>query len=202
MAPLVLALAGCGDVLADGDYPGEPLLVVTGQVLVEDSIPDDVSPSVALFWTEAGADNRSETAVEVTTRFPSFYELRVYQPPDDADFFEDPRGDHLALAVVLLYDDADGDGQLGAAPDAVIGAAEESHVVWFTEPPGAAPDTPTGAYTVAHGVPTCAGGPPPDTGGPPEAGVGEADLVVADVCTLLPDWNCDGRLEEWRDLCG
>lgn len=197
----MLTLWGCGDVLAGGDYAGEPLLVVSGQVLVEDAIPDGVAPEVALFWTEAGTANRAETAVATTTRFPSFYELRVYQPPASDDFFDDPRGTRLALAVVLLYDDADGDGQLGPAPDEVIGAAEGAHVLWFVEPPGEVPDTPTGAYIVAHGLPTCEGGEPDPGAESPGTGSGEADLVVGDPCTLLPDWNCNGDLEEWSDLC-
>lgn len=206
-------LVGCGDVLVAGDYPGEPLLVVTGQVLVAESLQAAGSPSVALLWTEAGTDNRAETAVEVTTRFPSYYELRVYQPPTESDFFEDPVGDRLALGVILLFDDIDGDGHFRVGTDAAIGTAEATHVAWFTAPPHGQPDAPTEAYLVGHGLPSCRGGPPdgdtaedsagePPGGLPVQAGVGEADLVVADVCTLLPDWNCDGELEEWRDLCG
>ncbi len=202
MIPLWLLL-GCGDVLVDGDYPGEPLLTVTGQILVEATISEDVSPSVALFWTQAGSATRTETSVEVTTRFPAYFELNAYQPPVDADFFTDPQGLHLALGVLLLYDDTAQDGTLDVDTDTVIGAAaDDAHVVWFPDPPEAQPDTPEDRYLVAHGVPECQG--PPDTAdeAPPTESQGIVDLLVADPCTLLPDWNCNGDLEEWGDLCG
>jgi hypothetical protein len=199
LAPLILLL-GCGDRLVDGRYPGEPLLTVGGQVLVSAALDSAVNPEITLLWTNFAGSSRVESSLQVDTHFPSAFTLSVFQPPPDSVIGTPvPGGATLALGVFLLYDDTNGDAAFTVGSDPPIGAGEDAHVAWFLEPGAEAPWAEAETYYVDHALPSC--GPPPEGADPPEPGVGAADLVVSDACTLLPDWNCDGTLQEWADLC-
>lgn len=198
---LLALLAGCGDPIAGVGYRGEPLLTLQGEVLNAEPLGAlDGQPSVAVFWS-AGPDREGsvEQAVEVETQFPAFYKLYLYLPPPDEVMHEGGRGDGMVgtVGVVLLYVDEDTDGALSPEDEPVIGAGEGSIVTWFETAPE---DLPDGEVQTYHLQST------DDEGCPqfgPEEGerVERTDLVVGEVCELLPDWDCDGARAEWGTLC-
>lgn len=198
---LLASLAGCGDPIAGDGYRGEPLLTLQGEVLNAEPLGAlDGQPSVAVFWS-AGPDREgaAEQAVEVETRFPAFYELNLYLPPPGEVIHDSGRGDGAVgtSGVVLLYVDEDADGAWSREDEPVIGAGEGTIVTWFETPPAGVPDLQAREYGLQS----------TDEDGCPEFGPSEGDLVertdlvVGEVCALLPDWDCDGARAEWGTLC-
>lgn len=113
-ALLLVLTAGCGDPLTDAAYRGAPILKLDGQITTRGLLSADLLDSdfaVSLFWAP---DNSAPKLVEqssVTTdvRFPSAFELRVFEPPTDTHF-----GDADAawvVGLVLVYSDANVDAR-------------------------------------------------------------------------------------------
>lgn len=195
-------MLGCGDALVDGDYRGEPLITIRGEILQDEPLGVvDGRVLVSLFW---GANTQSvspqvEQAVNVRTEFPSRYMLDVYRPPSQEVMFQTPReAQTIAMGLILLYGDSDGDESYDPEVDALIGTSRSSVLIWVEENPE---DTslnlpPAQNFYIGNVDNT-------DCGGPPELGDPQnVSLIVGTVCEELADLNCDGRGNEWGVLCG
>lgn len=161
----LVLVASCGDPLLDDGYRGEPLFSLGGKVASTGEQPDYDAPLRAgVFWlpydpTTLGAAFAERTpierldriegvpegaglveqgAVSLDVRFPGTFEINVFAPPPPAAKLGDGP---LRYGVVLLYEDRDGDGHLGA--DERIGGATGQLVVYSDRPLAAdAPDNP------------------------------------------------------------
>ena len=115
MAGVLCLLGGCDDPLAAADYRGAPIFKVDGQVLARAPLPRrlaDADFRVSIFW--APSDERADPkpveqpSITANLRFPSFFELRVFEPPTDAHLGSPE--DAWGIGLVLIYADIDGDG--------------------------------------------------------------------------------------------
>lgn len=189
---LGLLVAGCGDPLVGGDYEGEPLLTLRGEIIVNEALGADVHPGVAVLWaTPEASSPLVEPAVEVITWFPSRYELSLYLPPSDDVIFESPlNGKKNALGAPVVFLDDDDDGQFTVGEERVAGASGASLLIWEDE---------EAAYHVYRldqdGCPTGVRASGDDEG---EASV---ELLIGDPCGRLPDIQCDGDDTEWGAAC-
>lgn len=197
-----LPLFGCGDALVDGDYRGEPLITIRGEILQDEPLGAvDGRVLVSVFW---GANTQStspqvEQAVNVRTEFPSRYMLDVYLPPSTEVMFVTPReAQTIAMGLILLYSDSDGDEIYDPAVDTLIGTSRSSVLIWVEEnPEDATVNLPLAQSFYIGTVDNT------DCGGPPELGDPDnVSLIVGTVCDELADLNCDGRGNEWGVLCG
>lgn len=159
--PLVfLLLAGCGS-LAGGDYRGEVMLRIEGQVLVDDAASLDSSIGVALLWTNGQPSAAELQSVVVGTSFPARYDLKLYRPPPAATRLPLLGVDNLQASIgqIVLYEDRNGDGRWNRRNEPVVGGAYDSAVVWVDDAEAArgaldevgtdfeaAPDPDTGSF--------------------------------------------------------
>ena len=200
-APL-LVLCACGDALVDGDYRGEPLITIRGEILQDEPLGPTAGPVlVSVFWgaTTDTTGPQVEQALRVRTEFPSRYMLEVFKPPSDEVMFDTPGGDqHISMGLILLYEDANDDALYSPDTDTIIGTSRSSVLIWIDEIYGEAPaaEMPSERSYIVGTVDneSCAGPP----------GLGDADsvsLVVGTLCEELADLDCDGRNAEWGELC-
>ncbi len=82
----LLALAGCGSQVAP-DYPGQPLVSLTGQVTSTSRVPSG-QVEVALLWQRgpppSTGDESLATTAAVQGEFPAQFVLHLYHPPPPA----------------------------------------------------------------------------------------------------------------------
>lgn len=196
-----LLCPGCGDALVDGDYRGEPLITIRGEILQDEPLGAVEGPVlVSVFW---GANTRSmsprvEQAVNVRTEFPSRYTLDVYQPPSAEVMFETPREKQtIAMGLILLYADGDGDEIFDPEVDALIGTSQSSVLLWVEDNPEESMEELPEAHNFYIGAVDN-----DDCGRPPElVDPNNVSLVVGTVCDELADLNCDGLGDEWGVAC-
>jgi len=218
---LVTALCACGDPLEGAAYQGEPLMTLSGQVLLEEALPElSGEVRVALFWSSQGGHGQQhEQQVAIATSFPSSYTLTLYTPPPDKVLYQPPHASGpVGIAVPMLYEDLDGSGLYDQASEQVLGGSQDVLVLWSAE--------------ALH--PREAGDGPPDTGtqgganqgeGPPDelepgyhavqqlgsscdqgqlalslADPDEVALAIGELWDSLTDMDCDGDLDEWGGL--
>jgi hypothetical protein len=206
----------CGDPLVDASYQGEPLMVLAGQVLLEDALPAlEGQVRVALFWSSQGEHGQQhEQQVAISTSFPSRYELTLYTPPPDEVLYQPPHvPSPVGIALPMLYEDVDGDGVYSSGSEQVLGGSQDVLVLF-------------NADFLEHRPPEDDDDPPPaDTGtlpGPLEPGYHAVrqledscdhdDLVLIEVDPenvamaigelwgVQFDMDCDGDHDEWGDL--
>ncbi len=205
-------LVGCGEPLATGDYLGEPLLSLEGNIYLAESdglVPSNLS--VALFWTDdltaqwlddSAAQVTEQNAVTTST-FPARYHLTLFEPPSPEVLREIPDADgQLATAVILVYSDLNLDGRLNLSEEPVVGGSLE-YIVAFSPNPTDSEllgGTAEAGYRVMRILPddtAC------DADGPlaalrPATERTEIDLIVGpDVRDQLPDVDCDGEVSPW-----
>lgn len=125
---------GCGDPLRGADYLGESLFRVSGEVILPDldtgeHVPDE-DLRIALLW--ADADGGVEATVAVRVFFPARYQLDVYTPPF-AETIHDTPGGTFSLGLLVLYRDADRDGNFTVAIDESYGGPENLVLLWAGE---------------------------------------------------------------------
>jgi len=204
--------AGCGDALVDANYKGEALLTLNGSVYIQSedeyvSWPEGAL-RIALFWAHGDGMEPSpqyEQAVDTTTSFPAQYTLTIYEPPPEDVLFSTPwTGETLtAVGTPLLYIDENMNEQWDRDFEPMIGGSFEIVAVYSTddvyldepnyrlhegfqrmwsnvnfcgiEDPGAIEMFPVESYPV--------------------------DLWVGPFWDYLSDWDCDGGLDEWEDVC-
>ena len=201
----LLALAACGDPIVGADYVGEPMLSISGSVLVDAPI-DATSVGVAVVW-HGGAYSRPAPEERLTTRtaFPAWYQIDLLAPPPRSAIHELPGsgGGLGSIGLVLVYDDQNGSGRIEFDIDPVLGVAAQTAVMWF-EPPagdGAGPPPgeppPQGFGVMRRDDAVCAGGAAPLIPVDSDA----VDLVMGDFCGAVIDPDCDPESWEWGGLC-
>jgi xanthosine utilization system XapX-like protein len=116
--PLIalVALTGCGDALVGGSYRGEPLFKVEGQIASIGVLPEalrEADFAISVFWSPFEAPMSrmprfvEQSSVTTSVRFPSSFELRVFEPPGEAHFAS--ADDAWVPGLLLVYADLDGD---------------------------------------------------------------------------------------------
>jgi hypothetical protein len=223
--PLLVSLAvgasACGDALMGADYQGEPLMILAGQVITEAALPElSGEVRVALFWSSHGGHGQQhEQQVAVNTSFPSRYELHLYTTPPDEVLYQPPHAPgSVGIAVPMLYEDTDGDGQYHSSVDRVLGGAQDVLVFYNSETmhPAPPPEDDTGRPGPDD---TGRGGEPSGSLEPGYHAVRELErscddghlvlslaepaevaLVVGELWEMLNDMDCDGELGEWEGL--
>jgi len=132
--PLLLVCA-CGDPLVEGDYPGEPLLTLTGLVRYADDYDEPDAPIlVAVLWSEDQDSSQEGVAVRVSTQFPGEYSLDLYNPPDDALLEPTPLDPDLlsGIAAPVVYADEDGDEVYTSGVDSIWGGTDEAAILYLS----------------------------------------------------------------------
>jgi hypothetical protein len=137
---LALTGAGCGDPMVNGDYQGEPLLVLHGTVLANYAPEELRWPAgelrLTIDWArwsgDGGRTGYDARDLETVTAFPAEYWLKFYQPPPDAARFTPVWSGGVAIAVgtPLLYIDRDADRQWDYEDDPIVGGSEDQVVVF------------------------------------------------------------------------
>ncbi|KFA93678.1 hypothetical protein [Archangium violaceum] len=114
-----LVLSACGTPLATPEYPGEPLLTLSGTVTSERTEPLP-SPTVELVWLvpRVGEDLIVTDSVPVQGQFPSHFTLSLHRPPDDSAIVQTAYG-RMAIAYIGVFDE-DARRFLGAAENYVL----------------------------------------------------------------------------------
>src|SRR5262245_48048293 len=114
MVVLGLALSACGDPLVSGDYRGEPIFKLEGQIATIAVLPSelrDADFSISLFWSPLRDPTApdpvliEQRSVTTTVRFPSTFELRVFQPPAEEHFASSDSA--WVAGLLLVYVDSD-----------------------------------------------------------------------------------------------
>ncbi len=216
LSPLsAIGLLACGDGLVDGDYKVEPLVEFSGTVLVDGSPAAlsgrDADLRVALVWARPGGET-PEVAVETELQFPAEYTMRLYRPPDEALMIETGTGlGRMAVALPVLFRDADGDGRMGRDEE-LAGSSSDVLVVWLPEGMKEVFLWDTGPIQL--GTPTrdleagyhlllgaeCGPGSAQDLPVLPLT-VERVPLYVGSDWAALTDLDCDGELTEWDSTC-
>ncbi len=214
-AAALLLAAGCGDALVSGQYQGEPLAVLEGSVVVEleqsTYAPSSAPLRVALFWVTAASGDLAtlspraafvEQGVDMRISLPSRYTMRIYTPPSEA-VLPEGRESGLVVALILLYEDVDGDGVWDRASEPMVGGASKHLLVYAdgdieAESLGGALSAGYHLMTV-EGAGGCEGAGTLERMRSPSAGERAADIVItSDLSTLMPDPDCDGEVEDWK----
>ncbi|OJT19970.1 hypothetical protein BO221_32725 [Archangium sp. Cb G35] len=101
-----LVLSACGEPLATPEYPGEPLLTLSGTVTSERTEPLP-SPTVELVWLvpRAGEETIVTDSVPVEGQFPSHFTLSLHRPPDDSALVQSAYG-RLGIAFIGVFDES------------------------------------------------------------------------------------------------
>jgi hypothetical protein len=99
-----LALTACGTPLAGPDYPGEPLVTLSGIVTSEQTKPQSPT-NVDLVWlvVSNGADYIVSESAPTEGSFPSNFSLSLYAPPEDSALNNTPFG-RLGIAYIGVFD--------------------------------------------------------------------------------------------------
>ena len=210
---LIGGVLSCGEPLVDGDYRGEPLLVLTGRVV--EMIPqqsgeplpsqvDDVR--VALFWAQS-PDGPSQSleavsSVEQQVQAESMilrYEVRVHTPPPESALALPYLGQgQVALGQLIAYLDSNGSGAWEPEMDQLVGGVRDRAVVY----------TPDGASGQMFDAPLSAGfhlmgsAPCVDSENVMRLAPAPDDEPQLEVNLDIESWsfldlNCDGKTWEW-----
>ncbi len=146
---LTALLLACDPLVGEG-YRGEPLFSFRGRVESYEGTLPGGELRVSLFWSPTGRSQvpvealREQASASVSVSFPSTFEIRVFYPPATADLVP---GEHpWGLALILVYQDRDGDGCFtpGASPSELVGGAAD-RVLLYAPAPLPAERSPTGA---------------------------------------------------------
>lgn len=209
-ALLLLTVAGCGDPLVTGDYLGEPLARIEGNLLIRSVARTPETLNISLFWMNRAffADHYgdpwrlSEQPVVSRGLALTRYQIQLYQPPPDSALRQMPNGQRAGLALLMLYNDANGDGAWNEESELLVGGA--SQYILLYAPEGLRADAlgqeikPGYQLMRLDDLATrCAPGSSlasmkPATGSP------DVNLVVfGELDDLLPDLDCDGYSGDW-----
>jgi hypothetical protein len=207
-------LAACGEPLVGADYQGEPLMVLSGQVLMEDALPvPQGEVRVAVFWSSQGEHgHQHQQQTQVSTSFPSRYTLTLFTPPPDEVLYQPPHTPSpVAIGLPMLYDDADfsgsfdgGEEVLGGSLDVLVFYSAES--LGHQPPPADDTDDPQGEgpreaiepgfHAVQQLGQSCDQGDLVLTQVDPTT----VAMAVGDLWTRPGDMDCDGDDDEWGEL--
>lgn len=219
---LALGSCACGDALVGSGYQGEPLMVLSGQVIIEEALADPLGEArVAVHWSsqgEFGYQHQQET--EVVTSFPAQYTLALYTPPPGEVHYQPRHANHpMAMGVPIVYDDLDGDGAFDEG-EGVIGGAQDVMVLYVVEAdeigpphdgeggePGPSDDTddpgpgpePQLFEEGYHAVRTLGDACEGDFLEIEPVDPGDVELTMGELWEHLNDMDCNGDLEEWGE---
>jgi len=206
----IAALAGCGE-LVDGDFRGEALAELIGNVVVEEGAETPGGElRVGLFWAGDDAGQLYEQDVLTELEFPARYTLSVFNPPPDEAFREGDRLDGaFAIGVPLIYQDSNRNNRLEIDDELVVGAAVEVALVFTTDDLEVVVDwdddddedseieleeLAPGFHTLEVEVALCT----QEAWLPLElAAIDEADILVGAYEDQLVDIDCDEDDDEW-----
>lgn len=220
MAALTVAssvtLTGCADPLATGQYRGEPLIRVGGQILLSaeqfsQPLVSTADLRVALFWTGGGTsqslyeeDSGRIVEQQAVTQgvFPARYAMTLYLPPSE-DALQPVEGGQgrMGVALPLLYWDENRNGVWDRNDEHLAGGTPD-HAILYT-PEGVVSDQfeeeiGPGYHLVL--LNRCE-----DDGGQTFMEVVGTDdpvdlTVTFDVWRIVPDADCDGRIDVCEDF--
>lgn len=215
-----VALAACGAPLHGADYPGQPMMQLAGQVLIEDPLPTPQGEvRVAVFWSsqgEHGEQHQQETAV--STAFPARYSLTLYTPPPDEVLYQPPHmSSPAAVGLPMLYDDVDLDGVFDAT-EQLLGGSQDVLILYALESMGHLPppgddtdepeddtddppvgDPPNPLEPGYHAVRQLGSSCDEDDLVLTEVDPADVSMVVGDLEEFLEDMDCDGDRDEWGE---
>lgn len=133
--PLLL-LCACGDPLVSGDYAGEPLLTLTGQVrYADDYVEPDAPILVDILWSERQDESQKGVAVMVSTQFPGEYTLTLYNPPEADLLVPTPLDANVysGIGAPVVYADEDGDGTYVPDTDLLWGGTDDVAILYLSD---------------------------------------------------------------------
>jgi hypothetical protein len=130
----VSLFAGCGDPLVGIDYHGEPLFEIEGLVKdYQSSTVERRQIRASLFWSLTGetttqvADLIEQPFVSTEISFLVVFKINIFHPPPKVV----TTGRMFATGMILVFDDADGDGVLDQ--DEIHGGADLNAVLYAPE---------------------------------------------------------------------
>lgn len=119
-ALLAAMLSGCGDAFVDGTHTGLGLYDLAGVVRYDgDAALPDQDLGVTVLWSPEEATATQTATARITTSFPARYAMSIFTPPDLPDAEANGRP---VFGAIVLYVDADGDGELGESEDLAGGS--------------------------------------------------------------------------------
>jgi len=131
---LVSTLSACGAPFVDGEYTGDPLATVEGNVIL-DFVPrpgeTHETMRLGVYWLGNKHAHVAHTQVRATGSFPARYMLRLYDVPQAALAQRWDWSDaELAIGHVIAYDDLNGNEAWDADDEPVVGWNDGHVVVW------------------------------------------------------------------------
>lgn len=203
----LVALCGC-DAFVTGQYQGDPLLTLEGSILVSEQarLDGDVPIRVSIFWVQSELEGLEdlevvgEQTVGARAAQPAQYTLEIYHPPAASALMTTHNGT-MAIAVVLIYEDVNGDGRRDPAREAVLGGSGQ-YAVLYT-PHGLSEDVfevalAPGYHVMELEADECEEGDEVLGMEPAEVGERRIDLLIDTEANVLPDIDCDG-VHEFED---
>ena len=206
MAVFIVGLAGCGEPLVDGEYPGEAILQVVSSVEIielEEIADAEGDLRVAMFWrSEPSADQRVTEIPEqqvLISKLPGYYGFNLYATPPE-EVMVDGFGGRYAVGSLMLYVDDDEDGSFEPGEDWLVGGVA-NRVYLFSRERLSIPeigDVEPGYHGVTverdedSGSTLCEDGELP-----PLPGNVDVPLIVDLLDRVIIDTDCDQRAEEW-----
>jgi hypothetical protein len=143
-------LLGCGDALVSGDYTGEALFTLSGDVLQEaDADLPDAPFEVAVLWESLEEGYSFLPALHVETSFPGRYSITLYHPPPPDLLRDGPEGPY-AIGAPVVYADHDRSASFDPTVDDLAGGTTDTVLVYIPTPldTGHA-DEPVGFHAIA-----------------------------------------------------
>ncbi len=137
---LALLLLACGDDLVDGDYAGEPRIVLNGQIQELNDGDPSLDRYLTIVWEKASGDGDISTpqlAPIAGANFPAGFTLALFDPPQRSALND--YGDALlGLGYIAVFNDSDQDGTISmsgsldsdTAPDLVEGLATSNILLY------------------------------------------------------------------------
>lgn len=168
-----------------------------------DVFTSEIALGVTLVWSDPTGDGEPfEQPSTIEPGLPARYRLTIYQPPPPSTLYRTEGGD-FAVAVLVAFEDIDGDGALDPDRESVLGGTAELAILYT---PGGVDAPALGRYGPGfHRV-------VPDDGwceSPDEARFFAPDEAQSPITfgrldeiapALLPDLDCRDGLSEWG-LC-
>ena len=191
------SLTGCGDGLVSGDYQGDPLVTIIGEVLHDTPMTIEVDhPVIGLFWRDVTGQLQAEQSGSVDTHFPARYSMSLFLPPVAGVLQPQPvfSGVEGALGLLMLYQDENEDGQWAQTADPVIGVSH-TLIAWFSSQPEG---MDLAIHHYVSPLPPCDQGQAEDA---PSFLTLHADLLVDETCMVMPDLDCDPVTNDWPEIC-
>ena len=127
---------GCGDVLTDASYQGDPVYVVRGQIhsFASSDELDAAHLRASIFWNTQGdptkpAQLMEQPSMSAQVEFPSSFAIRIFQRPQTQHWVTSAERAY-AQGLVLIYDDRQGNGRYDEGTDAFLGGSLSKGLIY------------------------------------------------------------------------